>query len=189
MAGRLLPHRHRLAGDQTGAGRRMTRDLDLFPGWAARRLRLGEVQIVLRAAGAGSALLLLHGSPQTHVCWHKIAPELARRSTHVVADRRGYGASSVPRDELGHMSYATRRMAQDCLAGIDRQFDAADWQNERKITCPSLVVWGSDPLQVWQGWCSKLAGAEIDSGHFLAEESPEATVAPVQPFLAAHGGR
>jgi len=58
----------------------------------------------------------LHGYPQTHVCWHKLAAELARQCTLVVADLRGYGASSVPADEAGHLSYAKRTMAQDCLA-------------------------------------------------------------------------
>jgi haloacetate dehalogenase len=302
----------------------MTSNLDLFPGWAERRLRVGEVDIYLRTAGAGPALLLLHGYPQTHVCWHKIAPELARHCTLVVADLRGYGASSVPADERGHMSYAKRRMAEDCLAvmralgherfmvgghdrggrvayrlaldhpravsallaidilptaevwrrvtaesalasyhwgflaqpaplperligkdplfylehtlkswskprdltpfsagalanyrallqdprrvhaicedyragaSIDRQLDEADVHAGRKISCPTLAVWGSDylgkrganPLQVWQSWCSDLEGAEIDSGHFLAEENPPATLAAILPFLAARG--
>ena len=46
----------------------MTRDLDPFPGWAKRRLRLGGVEIFLRTAGAGPALRLLRGYPQTPVC-------------------------------------------------------------------------------------------------------------------------
>jgi pimeloyl-ACP methyl ester carboxylesterase len=180
----------------------MTRDLDLFLGWAERRLRLGEVEMALCTAGAGPALLSRHGFPQTHGSWHKIVPKLARHCTLVVADLRGYGASSFPRDELGHVSYAKRRVHAICEdyragAGIDRQLDEADLQNGRKITCPTLGVGGSDylgkrgadPLQVWRGWCSDLAGAEIDSGHFLAEENPEATVAAMLPFLAAHGGR
>ena len=71
---------------------------------------------LLRTGGAGPPLLLLHGYPQTHVCWHKIAPELARHFTLVVPDLRGYGASSAPAGDAEHMTYSKRAMAADCLA-------------------------------------------------------------------------
>ncbi len=58
-------------------------------------------------------MLLLHGYPQTHVMWHKIAPALARRFTVVMPDLRGYGASAKPPGGADHSSYAKRTMAQD----------------------------------------------------------------------------
>ena len=94
----------------------MTAARDLFPGWAERRIMTEGAEIVVRTGGSGPPLLMLHGYPQTHACWHKIAAELAHHCTLVVADLRGYGASSVPPDTAGHMSYAKRTMAQDCLA-------------------------------------------------------------------------
>jgi haloacetate dehalogenase len=302
----------------------MTTRLDLFPGYAERRIKTDDAEIFLRTAGSGPALLLLHGYPQTHVCWHKIAAELARHCTLVLADLRGYGASSVPPDQVKHLTYAKRTMAQDCLAvmrqlghqrfmvgghdrggrvayrltldhpeavsallaidviptgevwrrltaesavisyhwgflaqpapvperliggdpdfylehtlkswskpgdlspfsaealehyrallreparlhaicedyragaTIDRQLDDADVKAGRKISCPTFLAWGSDylgkrglkPLQIWRSWCNDLSGAEIPSGHFLAEENPGATLAALLPFIAAQG--
>ena len=72
-------------------------------------------EIFLRTGGSGPPLLLLHGYPQTHVCWHKIAPELARHVTLVIADLRGYGASSAPPGDAEHTTYSKRAMAEDCL--------------------------------------------------------------------------
>ena len=295
---------------------------DLFPGWAERRIRTQGAEIFVRTGGSGPPLLLLHGYPQTHACWHKIAAELARHCTLVIADLRGYGASSVPPDTPEHMSYAKRTMAQDCLAlmrslgharfmvgghdrggrvayrlaldhpeaimallpidilptaevwrrvsaasaltsyhwgflaqpqpmperlissdplfylehtlkswtkaghlsafsaealgqyravlqdpsrahavcedyragaGIDRLLDERDRTSGRKISCPTFVARGrhylgkrgTEPLQVWRAWCSDLSGAEIESGHFSAEENPNATLAALLPFLEA----
>jgi haloacetate dehalogenase len=291
---------------------------DLFAGFAERRIKTAAgVEIYLRTGGSGPPLLLLHGYPQTHVAWHKIAPELARKCTLVVADLRGYGSSSAPAGDGEHRTYAKRAMAQDCLAvmrelgharfmvaghdrggrvayrlaldhpeavsalipvdilptaevwrrtsaesmlksyhwaflaqpspmpetligkdpvsyleytlkswakprdlspfsaealahyralltdparihavcedyragaGIDRQLDEADLAAGRKITCPTFVLWArsylaGDPLEVWKGWCTDVSGASVDSGHFLAEENPQDTLAAVVPFL------
>jgi haloacetate dehalogenase len=81
----------------------MTAERDLFGGFAERRLNTGGAEIVLRLAGSGP-LLLLHADPQTHVCWHKTAAELARQSALVLADLRGYDAGSVPPDQGGHLA-------------------------------------------------------------------------------------
>jgi haloacetate dehalogenase len=88
---------------------------DLFPGFAERRIATDGAEIYLRTGGSGPPLLLLHGYPQAHVCWHKVAPELARYCTLVIPDLRGYGASSVPASDAEHMAYAKRAMAKDCL--------------------------------------------------------------------------
>jgi haloacetate dehalogenase len=90
---------------------------DLFPGFAERRIRtVDNVEIYLRTGGSGPPLLLLHGYPQTHVMWHKMAPELARHCTLVIPDLRGYGVSSVPEGDAEHKTYSKRAMAEDCLA-------------------------------------------------------------------------
>lgn len=71
--------------------------------------------IIIRAAigGKGPPLLLLHGHPQTHVTWRKVAPRLAEHFTIVAADLRGYGDSSKPEGGEKHIAYAKRSMAQD----------------------------------------------------------------------------
>ena len=90
---------------------------DLFPGFAERRVDTAGGSIFLRTGGSGPPLLLLHGYPQTHVCWHKMAPELARQFTLVIPDLRGYGASSAPRGDAEHTVYSKRAMA----AGLPRR--------------------------------------------------------------------
>jgi haloacetate dehalogenase len=299
---------------------------DLFPGFAERRIRTDGAEIFLRTGGTGPPLLLLHGYPQTHVCWHKIAPELARHCTLVIADLRGYGASSAPPGDAEHNTYSKRAMAQDCLAvmralgherfmvaghdrggrvayrlaldhpqavsalipidivttadawrgtraerairayhwaflaqphplpetlighdpvyylehtleswagphdlspfsaealahyralmedparvhaicedyragaTIDWRLDEADLAAGRKIACPTFVLWateylgrgGANPLDAWTTWCPDLAGAAVKSGHFLAEESPQDTLAALLPFLSSRPGR
>jgi haloacetate dehalogenase len=303
----------------------MTAERDLFAGSAEQRLNTGGAEIFLRLAGSGPPLLLLHGHPQTRVCWHKTAAELARQSTPVLADLCGYDAGSVPPDQGCHLGDAKRTTVQDCLAvmralgqqrimvgghdrggrvayrlaldhpeavialppidiiltaeiwrrltaesattsyhcgflaqpaplperliggdpqfnlehtlkswskpgdlspfssealqhnhallqdgarvhascqddragaGIDCLFDEADVRVGRKIGCPTFPVWGSDdpgkrdlkPLEIWRGWCSELSAANVDSGHYLAEENPGATFAALLPFITARGG-
>lgn len=296
---------------------------DLFPGFAERRIRTAaDVEIYLRTGGSGPPLLLLHGYPQTHVVWHRVAPELARHCTLFIADLRGYGASSAPPGDAEHKSYSKRAMAEDCLAlmrslghpsfmvaghdrggrvayrlaldhpeavtalvpvdiiptgevwrranagwavktyhwpflaqpqplpetlighepvyyvehtlkaaagprdlsafapealahyrallkeparvhavcedyragaGIDRQLDDADLAAGRRIGCPTLVMWADNylagsPLDIWRPWCTDLTGAAVKSGHYLAEENPNATLAALVPFLTAHKG-
>jgi haloacetate dehalogenase len=296
---------------------------DLYPGFAKRRIETGGVEVYARVGGSGLPLLLLHGYPQTHLCWHRIAPELARRFTLVIPDLRGYGASSAPAGDALHNVYSKRAMAEDCIglmralghlqftaighdrgarvayrlaldrpdvverlvildilptaevwarmtsqgalrsyhwsflaqpaplpetlisaapsayvehtlkswtraksldcfapralanycamldrperihavcedyragASVDREADEADREAGRRIGCPTLVLWSSDylaaskgavdPLAVWRQWATDVEGQEIVSGHFLAEENPQATLAALLPFLA-----
>jgi len=92
----------------------------MFEGFELRRLRVGEVDINLRIGGRGPALLLLHGYPQTHVMWHKVAPSLAERFTVVCPDLRGYGDSGKPESGPDHAAYSKRAMAGDQVAVMSK---------------------------------------------------------------------
>ncbi|KKW67893.1 alpha/beta hydrolase [Lampropedia cohaerens] len=85
----------------------------MFEGFSDVSATVDGIKIHALMAGAGPALLLLHGHPQTHAIWHKVAPTLARQFTVVVADLRGYGDSGKPPGEPDHANYAKRRMALD----------------------------------------------------------------------------
>jgi haloacetate dehalogenase len=85
----------------------------LLPTFAHRRIRTGEVAVNAAVGGDGPPLVLLHGYPQTHVAWHKVAPRLAERFTVVCPDLRGYGDSDKPPGDPGHQRYAKRTMARD----------------------------------------------------------------------------
>lgn len=63
--------------------------------------------------GNGPPLLLLHGNPETHVAWHKVAPTLAKSFTVVATDLRGYGDSSKPDGGVDHVDYCKQVMALD----------------------------------------------------------------------------
>ena len=85
----------------------------MFEGFAKKRVRVSAGEINLVSGGAGAPLLLLHGYPQTHAMWHKIAPVLAKSFTVVCADLRGYGDSVKPPSADDHAPYSKRAMAQD----------------------------------------------------------------------------
>jgi haloacetate dehalogenase len=74
------------------------------------------VRLAAWRGGTGAPLLLLHGHPQSHAMWHRVAPELARHFTVVLLDLRGYGDSARPPDDAAHLTYSKREMAQDALA-------------------------------------------------------------------------
>ena len=87
--------------------------MKLFPGFKPKRVRASGATINLVHGGSGPPVLLLHGYPQTHVMWHKVAPRLARDYTVVCADLRGYGESSKPKGLPDHSNYSKRAMAGD----------------------------------------------------------------------------
>ncbi|MDN3235199.1 alpha/beta hydrolase [Pseudomonas sp. WAC2] len=85
----------------------------MFSGFQKAQCHVNGIDIAYRIGGSGPGLLLLHGHPQTHVIWRKVAPVLAERFTVVAADLRGYGDSSKPPADPQHLTYAKRTLAQD----------------------------------------------------------------------------
>jgi haloacetate dehalogenase len=79
-------------------------------------------------------------------------------------------------------------------ASCDLKADENDRASGRMISCPTLALWGNvgipshmeAPLDLWKPWCENVQGHGIDSGHFVAEENPEATLAALLPFLMSH---
>ncbi len=299
----------------------------MFEGFRHERVPTGEVTINAAIGGGGPPLLLLHGYPQCHAMWHKVAPRLAQDYTVVAADLRGYGDSDTPPGTPpggpAHAAYAKRAMAADqvglmrhlgferfrlvghdrgarvahrlaldhagrverlavldivptlavlemvdqqvatgyyhwffliqadgfperligndpafylrrkighwsadaggfteaalaeylrcftpetihascedyrAAASIDLEHDRADRAAGRRVTCPTLALWGArglvgraydDVLQIWRRFAEDVRGQPVDCGHFLAEEAPEATLALLLPFLAEGAG-
>jgi haloacetate dehalogenase len=302
------------------AARPLPPDSGLFPGFEARWVRTNGADIFLRHGGKGEPLLLLHGNPQSHVCWHKVAGALAGRYHVFASDLRGYGDSVGPADGgADHINYSFRAMAQDqvdvmaafgyerfllaghdrgartahrlaldhpdrvrrvalldimptrhvwnhpsrewalnswhwpfmaqpdemfermiaaiparefvlrhlsrtgkpaffddraldeyvrcftpktihgscedyrAAAAIDLTHDEADYQAGRKIGAPALIMWGSrsgvgifygtSQLSVWREAASDVTGGPIDTGHYLAEEAPQAVIDAFERFF------
>ncbi len=89
----------------------------LFPGFRTFTVDVAcGVGIHGVIGGEGPPLLLLHGHPQTHAIWHKVAPALAEHFTVIACDLRGYGDSSKPEAVADHANYSKRAMAADMLA-------------------------------------------------------------------------
>ncbi|WP_444963047.1 alpha/beta fold hydrolase [Nocardiopsis sp. M1B1] len=125
---------------------------DLLPsGFARRTVDAGGVRVNVRMGGDGPPLLLLHGYPQTHLIWHRVAPLLADRFTLVMTDLRGYGDSDKPASDERHAPYAKRAMARDQYLVM------------RELGFDSFAVAGHD------------RGGRV--GHRLALDHPEAVTA------------
>lgn len=87
-----------------------------FEGFTLQEIETEAGQIRLRSGGTGSPLLLLHGNPETHVAWHRVAPLLAPHFRVICPDLRGYGGSFKPAATADHAPYAKRAMAADAIA-------------------------------------------------------------------------
>jgi len=87
----------------------------LFPGFETHTIATSGATIHALRGGSGPPLLLLHGYPETHAMWHKLAAPLAERFTVVLTDLRGYGDSSKPAGGSRHEHYSKRAMGRDQL--------------------------------------------------------------------------
>lgn len=115
----------------------------MFEGFELSMIDTGEAVIRVRHGGSGFPLLLLHGHPQTHIMWHKIAPRLAQDFTVVAADLRGYGDSSKPPTTPDHAPYSKRAMARDQVEvmrqlGFESFFVAGHDRGGRCAYCMAL---------------------------------------------------
>jgi haloacetate dehalogenase len=118
--------------------------------------------------------------------WYRVRP-----------DAMGEEAFADLREAL-HDPDVVHAMLEDYRAGlgVDRAADDADRAAGRIVRCPTIVVWAlrddmealyGDPLEVWRGWATDVRGAEIDSGHHMAEEAPQKLAEVLLPFLARSG--
>lgn len=85
----------------------------MLDGFTRTRVTTSGAEIAVAHAGSGPPVLLLHGYPQTHAMWHRVAPALAETHTVVCPDLRGYGASSKPPGGGDHAGYSKRELARD----------------------------------------------------------------------------
>lgn len=291
----------------------------MFEDFEARDIEVDGVRLHAVVGGSGPPVLLLHGYPQTHVMWHRVAPALTRTHTVVAADLRGYGDSAKPPGSPDHAGYGKRAVAADqvgvmaalgfdrfavvghdrgarvahrmCLdhaarvtrvavldivptrhmfgtvdrafaatyfhwfflaqppdlperligadpeyflrrsmgawaasgatfdpaalaeyvrcfsdpatihascedyragASIDLEHNEVDAAAGRRVGCPLLALWGGkgfvarqyDVLAVWRDYADDVTGHALACGHFLPEETPDATAAALTDFLA-----
>jgi haloacetate dehalogenase len=97
----------------------------VFEGFELRNVDVGDVTLRVRIGGSGPPVLLLHGHPQTHAMWHRVAPTLVGRHTVVAADLRGYGGSTSPMEATApavddHTPFSKRAMARDQVELMSR---------------------------------------------------------------------
>ena len=109
MLSTILPN----LGDAKPSDNQIIATADFFPGFKQISIKTTGAIINGVMGGSGPPLLLLHGFPQSHVEWHKVAPMLAKNYTIVATDLRGYGNSSKPEDGINHLGYSKRATAQD----------------------------------------------------------------------------
>jgi haloacetate dehalogenase len=89
----------------------------MFDDFFEEHIDTGEASILVRHAGSGPPVLLLHGHPRTSATWHRVAPQLVQRGYAVVcADLRGYGRSRGPAPTDDHSAHSKRAVANDMLS-------------------------------------------------------------------------
>ena len=85
----------------------------MFDKFELNKIKVDQISINYRKGGSGEPILLLHGYPQTHLMWRKIAPLLSENYTIVCSDLRGYGDSDKPDSDETHSTYSKKSMAAD----------------------------------------------------------------------------
>ena len=91
----------------------------MIDGFTRSFIDTGDVTLSVHRAGTGAPLILLHGYPQNHQCWARVAPRFAQDFDTIVPDLRGYGDSDAPPDDADHNAYSKRRMAADIIGLMD----------------------------------------------------------------------
>jgi haloacetate dehalogenase len=87
-----------------------------FKGFDRREITVGRARYLAAVGGSGSpVVLLLHGFPETHVCWEQVATGLAPHATVVAPDLRGYGGSRAPAGGPLGQGYSKREMAAELV--------------------------------------------------------------------------
>jgi len=94
--------------------------MNFYPGFRRQMIQTSGTTINVIVGGNGPPLLLLHGYPQTHIEWRKIAPDLAKNYTVVMPDLRGYGESGKPAAGENHLNYSKRSMALDQVEVMEK---------------------------------------------------------------------
>lgn len=86
-----------------------------IPGFSQSMIETNGTRLSVHQGGEGPPLVLLHGYPQNHMTWSKIAPDLARHFHCIVPDLRGYGDSDIPANDAENHAYSKREMARDVV--------------------------------------------------------------------------
>ena len=159
---------------------------ELFPGFESRFVETKAAKLFARIGGKGAPLLLLHGHPQTGAMYHRIAPELAKHYTLVIADLIGYGASGTPESAPDHSPYTKRAMAaamvelmeklghkRFALVGHDRGGRVGyrlAFDHPERITRLSVL----DIVPTFEMWAGMNAARAMQAYHwaFLAQQAP-----------------
>jgi haloacetate dehalogenase len=186
----------------------MPPDRGLFNGFEAKWIRTNGAEIFLRHGGTGAPLLLLHGNPQSHACWHQMSERLAKRYHVVAADLRGYGDSVGPTDGgKDHINYSFRTMARDqvdamAALGYDRFFVAGHDRGARTahrmaLDHPERVrkVALLDILPTRYVWKNTSREWALNSWHWTFMAQPDEmfermmAAVPAREFVLRHLGR
>lgn len=159
---------------------------ELFPGFESRVVETKAAKLFARIGGKGAPLLLLHGHPQTGAMYHRIAPQLAKHYTLVIADLIGYGASGTPEAAADHSPYTKRAMAvamvelmeklgykRFALVGHDRGGRVGyrlAFDHPERITRLSVL----DIVPTFEMWAGMNAARAMQAYHwgFLAQPAP-----------------
>src|SRR6195952_2161141 len=112
--------RHEDVGPAVTRKRPMPDLADLSPGYASEWINTKSGRIFARVGGKGPPLLLLHGFSETHVMWHRVAPQLADKFTVIIADLPGYGWSDMPESDKDHTPYTKRAMARTMVEAMEQ---------------------------------------------------------------------